>query len=146
MKKILVFFAIALMVAASIACEGKPGKDGNDAIFKILDFDVESEEWNEHDGIFKYDFPMPEFSGKIFDEGAVVCYLLWFEGSVPVQSPLPYTFFGVDEDIDGNDYFYSENYTFEVKPGYITFIVKISDFQTGFQQPLPCSFRVVLLW
>jgi hypothetical protein len=74
-----------------------------------------------------------------------MCYLIQ---TIPIggkdtdiQTLLPYTFYG--ETDDGS--LYSENYTFEIRPGYINFVVKISDFNTEFQQPLDCIFRVVLM-
>lgn len=151
------FLGCLLIVMMGItACEGPegpPGPKGNDGAstqWKIYDLTVSSDHWRPvHDdlmgNIFEYGFDIKELTGFVFDEGAVVCYLVQnfkVDGkNIVVQTPLPYTFYGEYQGV-----LYSENYTYEMKPGYINFIVKISDFDTELQQPLPCTFRVVLMW
>jgi len=151
MKKLL--GCLVMVVMWFSACEGPMGPmgpAGRDANMKVCDFEVLSEHWIPvHDdmmgNIFEYEFRIPELTGYVFDEGGVVCYLVQYLNiggkNTPVQTPLPYTFFG---EYDG--FLYSENYTYEIRPGYINFIVKVSDFDTEFQKPLPCTFRVVLMW
>lgn len=125
---------------------GTDGQDGESANWFIMDFEVLSEHWTPVfddliGDIFIFEFPITELTGFVFDYGAVVCHLIQNVNNEPVQTPLPYTFYGED---DG--YFYSENYSYEIRPGFITFIVKISDFNTQVKQPLKCTFRVVLMW
>ena len=159
MKKLLGCLLLVTMVMS--ACEGpmgppgrdgldgRNGKDGKDAVstqWFIQDCVIFSEDWKPvtddlMGDIFEYGFNIPKLSTLVFEEGAVVCYLLQKVGKSDIQTPLPYTFYGRD-----GDYFYSENYTCEVRPGYINFIVKVSDFNTKIQQPLDCKFRVVLMW
>ena len=147
MKKLLGWMLIVALLFT--ACEGKvgpPGKDGKNIEFVVCDFVVQSENWvpvNDElmGNLFEYGFNFPQLTGYIFDEGAVVCYLVQDLGGGIIQTPLPYTFYGELDDV-----LYSENYTYEISPGHINFIVKISDFDTEVQQPLSCTFRVVLMW
>ena len=157
MKKLLGCLLVVMMCFA--ACQGPigpmgpPGKngiDGESTQWFVKDFQVLSEHWvavydDLMGDIFEYEFRISELTGFVFDEGAVVCYLVqninYGGKATVVQSPLPYTFFG-----EYHGKLYSENYTYEIRPGYINFIVKISDFDTQAQQPLDCTFRVVLMW
>ena len=160
MKKLLGCVLAVMMCFA--ACEGPvgpPGKDGRDGKngsdgystqWFVGDFDVLSAHWEPvYDDlmgdIFQYEFHIPELTEFIFKEGAVICYLLQNINkggrTTLIQTPLPYTFYG-----DAGGELYSENYTCEIRQGYINFIVKISDFNTQAQQPLPCTFRVVMMW
>ena len=162
MKRLLGF--LFLVMLGFTACEGPmgpPGRDGADGRngrdgwdgldgestqWKIIEFDVLPEYWSRvtddlMGNIFECGFQFPELSKFIFDKGAVVCHLIQYLNGAYIQTPLPYTYFG-----ETNNVLYSENYTYEIKPGSINFIVKISDFDTQAQSPLGCIFRVVLMW
>jgi len=155
MKKFLGFFAAAMLGLA--ACEGPmgpPGRDGRDAEsmqWHVEDFDVLTTQWRERteegDGYFFYYFEheirLPELTEFVFNNGFVGAYLVMEivrDGRRQlVQRPLPYTIYGMDGDIP-----YSENYSFETRPGWIRFIVKYSDFSE--MKPLTCTFLVVMMW
>jgi len=160
MKKVL-WSVLALMMALA-ACEGPmgpvgppgpmgpTGKTGESTQWKIYECDILSEHWvPAFDDLmgpyFEFEFPIPELTKFVFEEGAVVCYRIqnvnYGGRNILVQTPLPYTFYG-----DDDGYYYSENYTYEIRTGYINFIVKVSDFDTSAQQPLDSTFRVVLMW
>jgi len=149
MKKLLCCMLVVVLLL------GGCGKDGKDAELIVLDFIVMSNQWDEYefkdDRYFYYfwkspEIHVPQLTGKVFDEGAVLCYMLQnlIEGGRPqvVQKPLPYTINGFYDD-NGYDVPYSENYSFQIRPGYITFIVKYSDF--GELRPPRGDFRVVIL-
>jgi len=149
MKKFFGWMLVVMLVIS--AC----GKDGKDTVFLVLDIDVPShtnswrmvrDEITEDFLFFECRVPVREITGDIFDNGAVLCYLVEYVGygntTIPIQSPLPYTLFRVD--YEDNEYYFSENYTFEVSPGYINFVVKVSDFWDG-EYPLNCTFRVVIM-
>ena len=126
--------------------DGTDGKDGVSTNWYIVNCIVSTNHWRPVSddlmgNIFEYEFQIPELTKFIFDEGTVVCHLIQYLNSEPFQTPLPYTFYG-----DDNGYFYSENYTYEIRPGFINFIVKISDFNTQAQQPLSCTFRITMMW
>ena len=149
------FLWMLIVTLAFTACEGKvgpPGRNGRDGIdgestqWFIQDFEIKSEHWRPVTddligNIFEYGFNFSKLTGFVFDAGAVVCHLVQSVNNQVNYTPLPYTFYG-----EAGGEFYSENYTYEVRPGYINFIVKVSDFATDVQQPLPCTFRVVLMW
>ena len=158
MKRLL--GCLLLIMIAMSACEGPagpmgpPGMDGFDGEstqWYITYCEIDPRDWNfVNDDLmgdfFEYTFDIAEITPFVFQKGAVVCYLeqnVTYQGEPTraIQTPLPYTFYGDYEGV-----LYSENYTYEVRPGYINFIVKISDFNTEEQQPLPCKFRVVLMW
>ena len=156
MKKLFGYLIVAMMVIS--ACEGpagpmgppgadgRNGRDGTSTQWFIQECEVFSEHWKRVTDplmgeIFEYGFSIPKLSSFVINEGAVVCYLTQTVGNVKVQTPLPYTYYGRD-----GDYYYSENYTYEVSTQYINFIVKVSDFNTKIQQPLDCKFRIVLMW
>ena len=161
MRKLFGCLLVVMMCFA--ACEGPvgpPGKDGRDGKngadgvsteWFWKDYDVLSNQWKEYteegDGYFyyyfEYEYSIPQLTEFVFDEGAVVCYLVQEINSngrkTLVQRPLPYTIYGFDNDVP-----YSENYSYEIRPGYIKFIVKYSDFDEI--QPLSCTFHVVMMW
>ena len=155
------FGCLLVVMMSFVACEGPvgpPGRDGRDGIdgeftYRFTnDYDVWFDEWisssEEGDGYFFYYFEheisIPQLTKFVFDEGFVGCYLVQeivYENGKKalVQRPLPYTIYG----FDGGEP-YSENYSFEIRTGYIKFIVKYSDF--GEIQPLSCTFHVVMMW
>ena len=152
MKRFLKFLLpIVLVVSACTGKEGPPGMDGRDGMVNkvIRDFEILEEDWvavfdplspvvdPDEPNIFQYLFSFPHLTRNVYDNGLVAVYLEQFIDDIVFQTPLPYTYYGED---------FSENYTFEFGPGYINFIVKISDFDTQAQQPLSCLFRVVLMW
>ena len=156
MKRLLGF--LFLVMLGFTACEGPmgpPGRDGRDGFngldglsteWEIIDFEVFPNNWRPvpddlMGNIFECTIQFPELTKFIFDKGAVVCHLIQNLNGADIQTPLPYTFFGMTGNV-----LYSENYTYEIKPGSINFIVKISDFDTQAQQPLGCIYRVVLMW
>ena len=157
MKKLIGCLLVVMMGFA--ACEGPvgpPGRDGMDGLdgestqWAYVDCEILSEHWESaYDDLmgsfFQYEFSIPKLTSFVFEKGAVVCYLVqkvnYGGRTTIVQTPLPYTFYG-----DSQGFLYSENYTYEIRQGYINFIVKISDFDTQAQQPLDCTFRVVMMW
>ena len=152
MKKLFKWSLVLVLVFS--ACK----KDEGQIEVFVRDFSVLSRNWEVvYDDLmgtfFQCEFVFPEITGPVLANGAVNCYLKQNVNNSIIQTPLPYTFFGEDliffedEEYDIYDlYHYSENYTFEVRPGFINFIVKISDFDVESQLPLPCEFRVVLIW
>ena len=154
MKKITGLLLVVVMMSIT-ACEGpmgppgKDGKDGYETEWFVNDYNVLSHQWNltfddMMGSFFEYEVPIPQLTSFVFTDGAVLIYLVQdiFSGgrTVQVNSPLPYTYY-----YESNDFFYSENYSFELRPGYINFIVKYSDFDTN-EKPATCRFHVVMIW
>jgi len=146
---------VAMLFAA---CEGQPGlpgrngEDGESTQWFVQDYDVLSSQWRpaEESGdgyyfkCFEYEVRVPQLTEFVFDKGYVGCYLVWDiireDGKkYTYQRPLPYTIYGID-----NGFAYSENYSFEIRPQYVKFIVKYSDF--GDIEPLSCIFTVRMMW
>ena len=146
------FWLLVVLMGFS-ACRGQEGPAGKDAEKYICEYDILPHKWRqgEEEGdnyFFHYWFhevSIPQLTEAVFTHGYVGCYLLqevrYENGRTSlIQRPLPYTIYGIADD----DFAYSENYSFEIRRGFINFIVKYSDFSD--LQPLACTFRVVLIW
>ena len=153
MKKLTGWLLVFMLgITACKGPMGPAGKDAEETNWFADNFEVLASHWKpateEGDGYFfhywEYEFSIPQLTNFVFNEGYVGCSLIqvieYDNGRTStVQRPLPYTIYGID-----NDFPYSENYSFEIRPGYIKFIVKYSDFSE--LQPLTCTFRVVMIW
>ena len=159
MKKLVIFLIVAML--GLTACEGPagppgpPGKNGEATRWHIQEFEVLSEDWifiedYENDWyFFQYEFKFTALTPFIFNEGAVIGYLVHnvrYEGGQTerIQSLLPYTKYSEFED-NGWWHPYSENYSFEIRPGFINFIVKYSDWDPEGLPPTR-RFRVVMMY
>ena len=153
MKKL--FGHILILMMGFAACQGPmgpagpPGRDGA-ADWWVGDFVVLHNDWKMVDDddwyLFEYRFSFPELSNFVFNDGAVIGYLVQhirYGGGSPVRTHclLPYTVYGEDDD----GYPYSENYSCELRPGYINFTVKYSDYVPHIKPP-DRTFRIVLIW
>jgi hypothetical protein len=116
------------------------------------DFEVKDRDWrliNGEDEIGSY-FQY-EFSGIPLDiaykKGVVTVYRYEnFGGRNEVQSPLPYTFYGVEETEYGEIY-YSVLYTYDItSAGTIVFKIYVSDYFTANLQLFDEYFRVAITW
>ena len=165
MKKLLGFLAIALVMAATIACEGKPGKDGLNAEpvnWFTGDFEIFPESWNfvevedENWFLYEYKFDVSELDKFVFKEGAVLCYLVQDiveKGKETTRHILlPHTVYGevilneVNPDTGEPFWFpFSENYSCELSEGFINFTVRFSYWDPDKQPPYRL-FHVVMLW
>jgi len=156
MKKLVI--CLLVFVIGFTACQGPmgpAGKDGKDATetgWFAENFEIASGHWKpateSGDGYFfhywEYEFSVPQITNFVLKEGFVGCYLVQeieYDGGrkSTVYRPLPYTIYGID-----SGFAYSENYSFELRNGFVKFIVKYSDFDTI--KPLTCIFRIVLIW
>jgi hypothetical protein len=164
MKKLIGLLLVVMM--GVVACEGpmgregqrgrdgKDGKDGESTQWWVGDFTVLTNDWvrlNDDDWyFFEYEFSFPELSNFVFTDGAVIGYLVQnvsYNGgpATRVHNLLPYTVYGEYLE-NGYVVSYSENYSFEVRPKYINFIVKFSDDVAPNYRPDSRTFRVVLMW
>ena len=92
---------------------------------------------------WKYEVPVVQLTKQVFEKGVVMAYLM----QQNAKSPLPYTIFDIVEVTDGDDHWniqYEENYSFEFRPNYVTFMVKFSE-DLDFP-PLRSTFQVVMMW
>ena len=133
---------------------GPPGKNGSDAEatqWLIASFEVKSEHWrvvHEDDWyFFECEISFPELTEFVFKEGAVICYLIQhiqYDGEknpTRIHSLLPHTVYGELDD----GWPYSENYSCELRPGWINFTVKYSDWAPEWSPPTR-QFHIVLMW
>ena len=152
MKKL--FGLILIVMLAFTACEGKmgpPGKDGQSTEWFVCDFEVDHNDWavvSEDDWyFFEYEFKVPELTKSVFKDGATVCYLsqevTYDNGRTynRIHCLLPHTVYGEYEDGTA----YSENYSCELREGYINFVVKYSDISPDLKPP-SSRFHVVMMW
>ena len=159
MKKFFGWILIVMLVFSACA---KDGRDGKDAILIVRDFNVPSQtnKWvsgydNLMGDFLECTILVNEITGDVFDNGAVLVYLVQYieigNELIPIQTPLPYTlarwalYYCDDVDDESCWIDYTENYTFEVSPRHINFIVKTSDAGFPIHEPINCTFRVVIM-
>lgn len=145
MKKIafLPFFVCIWLLSACEGPVGPPGPAGPGTEWHTSTYTVRAADWqlDTEGGYFYYEFPDPYVTSNLLKYGAVVGYLVDKEW----QSPMPYTVYLLDE-VDPN-YQYQLQYTYDLVPGYATFILTISDYKVDVT-PLPdvSSFRLSMMW
>ena len=162
MKKLLVCILVAMTLVSS-ACRGKvgpPGKNGKDGevtYWKIIDFTIKGGvnggDWELINGpdqigsYYRYIFDVPEITEEIYENGLIIAYYRYVDDhGDKVQSILPYTYYDIDVDGDGNEHPYSVQYSYDVMPGSIAFKLVFSDFYTAENGPPSlCLFRLQLL-
>jgi len=152
MKKLFVLLIVVTLLGVS--CKGPEGAPGKNPERFIVEYEVFSKDWKvvyEKDWyFFECELRFPELTNAIFTEGVVICYLaqdVTYDGGrsyTRVNSLMPYTVYGEYED-DGYLFPYSENYSVEIRPGYINFTVKYSDFAPDYLPP-DRRFHVVMFW
>jgi hypothetical protein len=143
MKKYV--FLLSLLTLTFASCEGPMGPPGDGVTRSIINFTVHEGDWklvgrvNELNSFYMYEFPAPEVTAFVCEKGNVFGYR-WFD--IDEQTPLGQVVH-IGELINGNEYLFTETYSFSFRPGYITFYVDYSDFVTDIP-PGTCDFRIVL--
>ncbi len=150
MKKLL---ALLMACVALISCEGPMGpqgpmgEPGEGTYWFNQDFIVEPTGWtvstdeNGMNTLFYCEVEFNELTTDIFKDGLVSGYLIQENGTA---TPLPSTFYYEEKIDDENIERWSEHYTFECKPGWITFFVQYDDFKAI--EPGEKTFRIVLMY
>ncbi len=146
MKKIFPFL-IALF--AFMGCD-----DYNNVNIETLFFKVESHEWylsgnpGEIGSYYYYEVPVRALDSYIYEKGIVTGNIFTNElignFNTEVQKPMPYTVYEAQNEVNST-FFWSEKYTYDFRPGYITFMVWYNDFQTGIRPP-SCEYKITLSW
>jgi len=140
MKRLLLFFAVATMLASCTF------NDVNDT--KVVNLTVQSGDWVKHtdvDGLnlyYSYTFNMPEITPNIFANGSVQTYFVIYDTqNAPfAQQVLPY----VRHYENTNGDLWTRTVDCEYSAGSITFYVTNSDFFD--ETPPLMDFRVVMQW
>ena len=164
-SKILSFFAVTMLVFS--ACEGpagppgrdgydgkdgkdgydgKDGKDGKDGVstqWKIFNLAVQQNhwQWDSVDECYFYEFPIPELTEFVVEDGAVLAQVLL--GS---YRSLAFTAYYYDT---GAQMYYAETISYEYTKGYIRFNVASSDLFDNTPVtylPQEYDFKVTLMW
>ncbi len=153
MKKLLTLFILCVTL---LSCEGPMGPQGPQGIpgtginWKYYTCTVKSQDWElvrTEDGLntyYMYIFDnLKELTEDVYIDGYVLGYLVQSPGSNDeVISPLPYTTHRGEIDSEGNEFLWTETYTYDYMPGSVAFYVQYSDFAE--QRPGEMVFRIVL--
>jgi len=156
MKKVLFSFLAVLFLFASCegpagpqgrpGVQGPPGAPGTGAIWFVEFIDVLPSDWRfNSDPVFgehylSYSFRVPELTEQIFDDGVVLIYLEWHDGSTLRQRLLPFS-----RPINEGGLLLTEYFDFNFSIGRIHLTYKITDFTYGWL-PDRFTFKIVLLW
>lgn len=145
MKNLLVIF---LMTFVLVSCEGPVGPEGPmgpGSETQVINFTVKQADWqliDDGQGLnrsFTYTFDAREITKAICEDGTVVGFLYQKIGNTTVQTSLSCSI--PFEDPTGHTW--TETYSFDFEPGYITFNIMYSDFNVD-QKPTTQDFRIVL--
>jgi hypothetical protein len=108
-----------------------------------LKYTVEAKDWiRDSDvtgGYFYYTFSEPALTKDIFEFGMVTAFLSFDRDNV--LTPLPFS----DSWIGDGGYKWTEELTYEFRPGYVTFIFKANDHATD-QPTYSYDFVIKMMW
>lgn len=146
MKKLI----LLLIAAGLFACRGPEGPQGPGTNRFVQDFTVQTQHWvgasSPAENIphyFYYDAPFSQLTSTVYRLGTVQVFLyqniVINNANTQVLTPLSYTVF---KEINGTQF--AEHYTFDYRTGFVTFIMRDSDFELG--NPPTQTFRVVFEW
>lgn len=150
MKKLLGWCLLLLVVA----CEGPEGpegprgpkgEDGTDMYVSPI-YEIRSNEWSMAtmpDGSSKgwvCEIKEDNLLAEDYDYSAVNAYM-YIGDNFDVKTPLP----NVEVSSDGAGHTYTEHYSFEFIPGFVTFTIK-SDSPVPLTPPGVCYFQIVITY
>ncbi|MDR0795986.1 MAG: hypothetical protein LBE79_08065 [Tannerella sp.] len=147
MKKSMLL--LSLLTLAWMSCEGPmgpPGEPGEGVLWKIYNYKVYDKDWKlvgrpgALGSYFMFEFKEPELTNFVCEKGNVFGYR-WLDQNT--QTPLGQVVVVGESDNQGNEFLFTEVYSFSFRPGYITFYIDYSDFATDIR-PGTCDFRIVL--
>jgi len=142
MKKVILFIALAFILAS---CQGPVGPEGPQGIgtnWKIINLVVSSTDWIEktdNTGLnryYTYHFSMPEISSFVYTDGTILGYNV----DNGVQNSLPY----VRHYQNTAGFFWTRTIDFDYSVGGVNVYVTNSDFAVD--PPTTMNFRIVLMW
>ena len=167
MKKLI--GCLMMLMLAFAACEGpmgpmgrdgrdgRDGKDGNDGevtLWSVEYYTVKSNEWvrmvrPNGASYFECIKDAPQITEDYYYDGAIICYLLYNDDGYDVQTPLPYTYYNVDN----MGIAYSIEYSFNVQPtvgnskGTIAFRLTPNDMNAwNVAPPASSEFKLTLIY
>ena len=145
-RKITSLIAIVLLSAIvffGTSCCRCTGVDFYETQWQTRQFQIASTDWRLSEKCETFWYArrqFPQLTRFVFDEGAVLGYLIVGNSRVP----LPDTWVQVILLDNGEEYVFSETYSFEIEPGWITFTHQTSD--AFMERPPTQNFHVVLIW
>ena len=144
MKKFVLL--LSLMALTLVSCEGPMGPPGDGVNWDIIKYTVYERDWNlvgrpgDLGSYFMYEFSETALTSFVCENGNVFGYRKLDNNT---QTPLGQVVVMGESDGKGNEFLFTEVYSFSFRPGYITFYVDYSDFATDIR-PGTCEFRIVL--
>ena len=144
MKKFVLLLSLTALTLVS--CEGPMGPPGDGVNWDIIKYTVYERDWNlvgrpgDLGSYFMYEFSETALTSFVCEKGNVFGYR-WLDNNT--QTPLGQVVVMGEKDNHGNEFLFTEVYSFSFRPGYITFYVDYSDFATEIL-PGTCEFRIVL--
>ena len=145
-KHVLLLSFLALTVVSCEGPMGPPGEPGEGVVWKIMNYTVYEKDWKlvgkpgELGSYYWFEFAESELTRFVCDKGNVFGYRRLDN---EMQTPLGQVVVNWEQDNHGNEFLFTEVYSFAFRPGYITFYVDYSDFETSVR-PTICDFRIVL--
>jgi hypothetical protein len=150
MKKIGLL--LSLIALTFVSCEGPmgppglQGEPGEGMSWRIMNYTVLEKDWKlegrvgELNSYYWFEFAEKEVTNFVCENGNVFGYR-WLNNNT--QTPLGQVVPVGERDNHGNEFLFTEIYSFSFRPGYVTFYVDYSDFETGVR-PGTCDFRIVV--
>ena len=147
MKKFVLL--LSLTALTFVACEGPmgpPGEPGDGVSWNIINYTVYDRDWKlvgrpgDLGSYFMYEFQESALTSFVCEKGNVFGYR-WLDNNT--QTPLGQVVVMGESDGKGNEFLFTEVYSFSFRPGWITFYIDYSDFETDIR-PGTCEFRIVL--
>lgn len=161
MKKVLSILTLVFILASCQGPQGPmgpmgpQGEPGEGINWKVYDFVIPSDGWelvngeNELNSYYMYIFDgnnAPEELQYVTQYDGIVTgtFMSSLNNGDELYSPLPYEVYA-GEASGGNEFLWSELYTFDYTRNSIAFYVYYNDFATS-TRPGTCKFRISLLW
>ena len=144
MKKFVLL--LSLLTLGFVSCEGPMGPPGEGMNWKIMNYKVLDRDWilvgraGDLGSYFMFEFAEKELTTFVCEKGNVFGYR-WLDNVT--QTTLGQVVVVGESDNYGNEFLFTEVYSFSFRPGYVTFYVDYSDFETSVR-PSTCDFRIVL--
>ena len=140
---------LSLLTLTIVSCEGPMGprgEQGDGVEWIITNYTVYDKDWilvgrpGALGSYYMYEFPEPKLTSYVCEKGNVFGYR-WLDNIT--QTPLGQVVVIGESDGKGNEFLFTEVYSFSFRPGFITFYIDYSDFETEIR-PGTCDFRIVL--
>lgn len=162
MKKIVTFFALAMILVSCtgpmgpMGPQGPQGEPGQGINWKVYDFTIPSDKWelvkngqNPLNTYYMYVFDGNQAPKELeyvtqYDGDVTGYFISYLDNGDELYSPLPYEIYA--REVSGNnEWLWSELYTFDFTHNSIAFYAYYNDFATA-TRPGTCKFRMSFKW